>query len=228
MTGLLDHHAEQLRASAISDEIAEARGYFSASRKTELAALGFATYQAIVPTLVVPVWGVGGEIVNYQHRPDRPRIDAKRDRLVKYETVAGSSVWLDVPPSCRALIGDPRAPLWITEGSKKADALASAGACAVSVLGVDSINCPEDLDRISLDERKVLLAFDSDVMVKRSVHGALERAAKLLSSRGAVVLFVYLPTTWEARVGVDDWLARGGTVEQLYAIAEDVLRELPP
>ena len=74
----------------------------------------------------------------------------------------------------------------------------------------------------------MLLAFDSDVMVKRFVHGALERAAKLLSSRGAVVLFVYLPTTWEGRVGVDDWLARGGTVEQLYAIAEDVLRELPP
>jgi hypothetical protein len=43
---------------------------------------------------------------------------------------------LDCPPRCRALLGDPAIPLWITEGQKKADALASAGATALALLGV--------------------------------------------------------------------------------------------
>jgi hypothetical protein len=40
---------------------------------------------------------------------------------------------LDVPPACRAGIGDPAVPLWITEGVKKADSLASARAIADSL-----------------------------------------------------------------------------------------------
>jgi hypothetical protein len=43
---------------------------------------------------------------------------------------------LDCPPRCRALLGDPATLLWITEGQKKADALASAGATALALLGV--------------------------------------------------------------------------------------------
>ena len=39
--------------------------------------------------------------------------------------------------------------------------------------------------------------------------------------------FVYLPTT-VGKIGVDDYLANGATVEDLYALAEDELREPPP
>jgi hypothetical protein len=223
---LLPQHQELLRKSAIADAVAEARGYFSATKRTELGDLGFARYQQLVPALVVPIWGVRGEVVNYQSRPDRPRVDAERGREVKYETVADSSVRLDVPPGCRPLLGSPLAALWVTEGSRKADALASAGVCAISVLGVDCINT-DDWDRVALDERRVYVVFDSDVMVKRTVHGALERLAKLLRAKGAAVSFVYLPTT-EGKIGVDDYLAGGGTVEDLYALAEDELREPPP
>ena len=37
---LLPHHAELLKASAISDEVAKERGYYSAEKKSELEQLG--------------------------------------------------------------------------------------------------------------------------------------------------------------------------------------------
>jgi len=154
--------------------------------------------------------------------PDRPRAG----REVKYETVAGSTVRLDAPPVCRPLLGSPLSALWVTEGLKKSDALASAGLCVIGLLGVDCFSV-EDWGRVALDERQVYVVFDSDVMLKRSVHGALERLAKLLSGKGAAVSFVYLPTI-DGRIGVDDCLAAGHPVEDLYALAETELREPPP
>jgi hypothetical protein len=225
---LSPEHAALLRASAISDEMAAARRYSTATRRTELEDLGFERFQRIVPALVLPSWGVDGEIVNYQARPDRPRIDRERGREVKYETVAGSTVRLDVPPACRPHLGSTRRPVWITEGIRKGDALASAGLCAVALLGVDCIRTgvADDWSRIALDERHVYIAFDSDVMRKASVHGALERLVGLLGGKGAIVHPVYLPEN-EGKVGVDDFLAAGHTVDELYALAEDELREAP-
>ncbi len=222
---LSDEHAAMLRASAIFDEVAGARGYFTATKRTELADLGFARYQQITPALVVPVWGVEGEVVNYQSRPDRPRVDAARGRQIRYETVAGSTIRLDVPPASRSLLGSPAVPLWITEGAKKVDALVSVGVCAIALLGVHCFDC-DDWGRIALDERRVYVAYDSDVMHKRSVHDALERLSKLLRGHGAEVSYVYLPTV-EGKIGVDDFLAGGRTIEDLYGLAEDELREPP-
>ena len=223
---LSPEHAAMLRASAISDEVAGARGYWTATKRTELADLGFARYQQIAPALVVPVWGVEGEIVNYQARPETPRIDPERGREIKYETVAGSSVRLDVPPPCRPLIGRPDGALWITEGAKKADALATAGLTAIALLGVDCFKT-DDWDRVALDGRRVYVCFDSDAMIKRSVYGALSRLAGMLDAKGAAVSFAYLPTD-NGKVGVDDYLAAGHTVEGLYALVEPDLREPPP
>ncbi len=114
------------------------------------------------------MWGVDGAIVNYQARPDTPRIDPERGREIKYETVAGSTIRLDVPPPCRPRIGSTHSALWVTEGVKKADALATAGACAIGLLGVDCFKT-DDWDRVSLDGRDVYVANDSDVMVNPSV-----------------------------------------------------------
>lgn len=223
---LLPHHAELLRASAISDEVAAARGYFSAETKTALAELGFETYQRIVPALVLPCWGVDGAIVNYQARPDRPRIDRERGREIKYETVAGSTTTIDAPPCCRAMLGSTRIPLWITEGLRKGDSLASRGLCVVSLLGVwafDSV----DWERVALDERRVYVVFDSDVMRKPSVYKALVALANYLAAKGAIVHFVYLLED-EGKVGVDDFLAAGHTLDELYALAVDELPAPPP
>ena len=57
-------------------------------------------------------------------------------RPIKYEMPKDSGIRLDCPPMCQPQLADPRVPLWITEGQKKADALASRGLCAVALLGV--------------------------------------------------------------------------------------------
>jgi hypothetical protein len=95
----------------------------------------------------------------------------------------------------------------------------------VTLLGVQCWRT-DDWDRIALDERDVYIAFDSDVMVKRAVHTALEQLGEFLAARGATVHYVYLPED-EGKLGVDDFLALGHTTEELYKLAEDELRPLP-
>src|SRR3989442_12808379 len=92
---LFPHHSRLIEASAISPEVARARGYRSVTTSAALRKLGFSERQARAPALLIPVWGVHGEIVLYQARPDDPRIvDGK---ALKYETPAGARMALDVP-----------------------------------------------------------------------------------------------------------------------------------
>ena len=68
-------------------------------------------------------------------RPDQPRV-RNSGKVIKYEFPTGSKMILDVPPSCYPFLADPNTPLWVTEGSKKADAAASQGLCCIALLGV--------------------------------------------------------------------------------------------
>ncbi|MEZ4521156.1 MAG: DUF3854 domain-containing protein [Thermomicrobiales bacterium] len=126
--------------------------------------------------------------------------------------------------------------LWITEGSKKVDAAISRGLVCIGVVGVygwrgtndaGGKTALSDLEYIAWNDRKVYLAFDSDVMEKREVHQALERFAALLAGRGAKVRYVYIPSTDGLKVGLDDYLAGGGSVDELLRAATDTLQRLP-
>jgi hypothetical protein len=189
---LLPHHRQCINESGITPEVALARGYRSVTTRAELARLGFSAAQQIAPTLLLPVWGVTGEIVTYQHRPDQPRI--KGGKPLKYETPAGSRMALDVPPAARRLLGDPSRPLFVTEGVKKADAAVSAGLCCIAVLGVwnwrgtnddGGLTALADWEFVALKGRDVFLVFDSDVMTKPAVYAALRRLKAFLERRGA-------------------------------------------
>jgi len=233
---LLPHHAALLRASAISDTVARARGYRSVTTGAELFEIGFSARQARAPALLIPIWGVGGEISLYQARPDTPRIDP-RGRAVKYETVAGARMVLDVHPVVRDQLTDPAIPLWITEGVRKGDAAVSASLCCVALLGVwnwrgtnafgGKAALPE-WESIALNDRIVYIAFDSDVMTNPGVREALARLRAFLESRRARVRLVYLPSgPGGAKVGLDDYLAAGHTVDELLALATTELRSSP-
>lgn len=219
-TGLLPQHAALLKASKISPEVAAARGYRSLTIKADLSRLGFGDRQQIVPTLLVPVFGVSGQIATYQHRPDESRIvDGKP---LKYETPARSRMAIDVPRSAFKWIRDPSRPLFVTEGARKADAAVSAGLCSIAVLGVwnwrgtnewGGKTALPDWESIALQDgygagREVYIVFDSDVMTKRPVYLALVRLKAFLESRGAIVRVIYLPAgEGGAKVGLDDFLA---------------------
>lgn len=229
MPELLPQHLRLIEESAISPEVARERGYFSAAEKSQLESLGFRPYQQRVPAMVVPIWNVHGQIAFYQIRPDQPRI-TDSGRELRYETPAGVRLVVDVPPAARDKLGDPKVPLWITEGSRKADAAVSAGSCCVGLAGVwgwrgtnedggkTALACWES---IALNRRVVYIAFDSDVMTKQPVELALMALRKFLKSRGAKVQLVYLPQSEDGeKVGLDDFLAAGHTVKDLLACVD--------
>ena len=238
-------HLEMLRrGSAISDEVIAARGYRTVTDPADLAALGFSPSQQRVPGLLLPLWApdaADSTPALHIYRPDAPRSYDQKDkgrlpdgtypqRVVKYETPQGESVRLDCPPPCRASVRDPAVPLWITEGQKKADALASHGLCALALLGVwnwrgrnglGGLTALADWESVALKGRDVRIVFDSDVMRKPEVRKALLRLRAFLGNRGARVAAVYLPPAQDgAKCGVDDYLAAGHTLAELERLVE--------
>jgi hypothetical protein len=233
--GLLPQHLALITASGIKTELVEARGYRSVTNKAELRRLGFAASQLLVPTLLVPVWDVTGNIGTYQHRPDAPRLDARR-KAIKYETPASTAMVVDVPPLARPWLGDPKRPLFITEGVRKADAAVSQGLCCIALLGVwnwrgtnglGGKTALPDWEAIALEGRKVYIAFDSDVMHKPAVYQALARLKRFLEQRKADVWLIYMPPGEDGqKLGLDDFLA----ADDVKALLRHATRELlaPP
>ena len=187
MTVLSPEHKHMLmEGSGIAPDLITARGYKTVTVKADLERLGFSTKQRIVPALLIPIFSPTGEVRLYQSRPDTPRIN--KGKPVKYETPTGSSMTLDVHPSVAGKLGDPAVPLFVTEGVKKADSLASRGLCAVALIGVwnwrgknekGGKTALADWESIALNGRPVYIVFDSDVMEKKAVHAALGKAQEL-------------------------------------------------
>jgi hypothetical protein len=188
---LNDKHKKMLtEGSGISEEVIAARGYRTVNKKVELENLGFGRSQRNVPGLLIPCYSPTGEIVLYQYRPDTPRI--RDGKPVKYETPSGSRMTLDVHPFAWEKLGDPSVPVWITEGLKKADALVSRGLCAIALLGVwnwrgtndrgGKVFLP-DWNYVALNNRQIYIVFDSDVMTKPGVYGALVALKAVLEGR---------------------------------------------
>lgn len=227
MNQLKPNHLKMLcEESGISDAVIDARGYRSVTDHKELANLGFTPCQ--VPGLLLPVYAPDGSQPYCQYRPDRPRFD-KNGKAIKYETPKGQGLRLDCLPSCRQKLGDPAVPLFITEGLKKADALASRGVCAVALMGVHAfkgknafggVTFLADWDYIALSGRVVYIVFDSDVTIKDPVQKALARLNEHLKRKGADIHIIYLPMDGDQKIGVDNYLAAGHTIEDLKALAE--------
>jgi hypothetical protein len=236
--GLSPNHARLLLGSSIAPHVASLRAYSTVTRLAQLERYGFARSQRIVPTLVIPTYTVHGEVGVYQARPDQPRV--KDRRALKYETVAGTQMALDIPRGVKVQLGAPAVPLLITEGARKADAAVSIGLCCIAVLGVwcwrgtnewGGKTALPDWDAIALKDangvgRPVYLVFDSDVMQKPAVYLALRRLKSFLESRGAVVRVMYLPSGEAGeKVGLDDYIAAGHDTDDLLALATSELRE---
>ena len=233
-------HLAALHASAISDEVIISRGYRTVRSNDELRKFGFAPAQCKVPGLLLPVHTTDGGNGLAVYRPDNPRVLEDRSKrnpdgthpckVLKYEFPKGESMRLDCPPKCQPLLGDPSMALWITEGQKKADAMASAGLCAIALLGVwnfkgknefGSSTFLADWDYIGLQGRDIRIIFDSDILTKHEVRSAIDRLTEHLQRKGAMVTAVYLPHGENGKkLGVDDWLAAGHSVNELEALVE--------
>jgi hypothetical protein len=233
---LLPHHAALISASAIADEVRDDRGYYTATTSEQLANLGFAATQTRVPALVLPIYGPSGDLAGHQVRPDHPRIlDGKP---VKYETPARGRLHLDVPPRVRHLIDDPRQPLIVTEGIRKADAAASKGLCCIGLVGVWGWRGRDGQGRaaplaewkdVAVYRRIVYIAFDSDGRRNPAVFAAAQHLRRFLTTVGALVRVVWLPDGPDhTKVGLDDFFAAGNSAEDFLALPHATVEGGPP
>lgn len=243
-----EHFETLVSGSGISVEVVNARKYRTITEPKQLRDLGFNRQQSLqVPGLLIPVHCTDGSNGIAVYRPDIPRTVETKKRnsdgsfkthVIKYEMPAGMAMRLDCPPlTCikdrkvetRRLLLDPSVPLWITEGQKKADALASHGLCAVALLGVwnfkgrnqyGGITWLADWDWVALNNgRDVRIVFDSDVMTKPEVRFALDRLTTHIQNKKGHVAAVHLPMDRGEKVGVDDYLLTH-TVEDLEGLIE--------
>jgi hypothetical protein len=216
---LLPQHRKLIEDSGIEDRIICVRGYYSETTKSELGKLGFSYAQRVVPALVVPVWGINGQISVHQIRPDQPR--SSRGKVVKYETPSGANLVIDVPPSVRDNVLTGTEPLFVTEGIRKADAAVSQGLTCIGLMGVYGWKHQDDFwATIPLEQRPVYIVFDSDIATNTNVARAAAGLFALLESMGAKPYVVTLTAKGNDKVGLDDFFAAGGSPIDLYAMAK--------
>src|SRR5215203_2041067 len=221
----LEHRwREVIDESAIDPAVAWERGYYLEKTKRGLERLGFKRSQQRAPAIVIPRFSPCGEPIPPQIKLDNPLVEERngKSRPRKYETPAGTQVRLSVPPRAIPMMRDVQRTLYITEGDKKADALASGGECCISLQGVQCWRVLEDWEEVKLYGREVVIAFDADVMVNPNVQKALHELAAFLRERGALVKYLLWPERYRGtKIGIDDYLAAGGSVLDLYKTARE-------
>ena len=226
---LYPEHLKMLADSGISPEFANQRGYETIVNSQLLKPLGFnQTQQKFGQGLLIPLLRVDGTVSGYQFRPDTPRQHQNgKDR--KYETPSRQRNVLDVPPGVGDWLDKPDVPLWITEGTKKADCGAVHGLCIVALSGVwnwrgsndfGGKTVLADFHDVALNGRRVILAFDSDAARNADVFHAMCALASWLKTKDARVEYLHLPDNGDAKVGLDDYLVDHTTSDLLKLVKD--------
>jgi len=221
----LDYKCQEIiQESAIDPVVAWERGYYLEKTKAALKRIGFGRSQQRAPALVIPRFSPCGDPIPPQIKPDNPLIEERngKSRPRKYETPAGTGVRLSVLLRAVLMMRDVQKTLYITEGDKKADALASVGECCIALQGVQCWRVLEDWEEVKLYEREAVIAFDADVMVNPNVLKALQGLAAFLRERGALVKYLLWPERYRGtKTGIDDYLAASGSIVELYKMAQE-------
>jgi len=144
------------------------------------------------------------------------RLDMPTEEGRKFTRPYGQRASLNIHPSQVDALKDHGQPLFIVEGTTRADALAQRGIPAVSVAGcwgfMSGKEALADFDSLTVRGRDVIIGLDGDVLTNPDVNSALHRLGLLMQRKGASsVDALVLPDNQ----GLDDWLAAGGSVLNL-------------
>ena len=219
-------HADVLLERGIKESEARWRGYRTVATKTELQDLGFSKAQSSMvaqdaPVLVIPLHGPDGEVVNYQARPNKPRVKksagGKKEKVLKYEVPYGKPLAIVCPadPHQRRSL-KATVPLFITESVLKADAALGLGLLTIGILGLDGWRAKNELDGVTAHahweqinlKRDVYVIPDSDLGESRRVRTSLRRFKRWLESKGGNVKIILLPPMPDgSKCGLDDFIA---------------------
>ncbi|QSV55611.1 MAG: DUF3854 domain-containing protein [Dolichospermum sp. UKL201] len=222
---LLERHYQELKESAIDDEII---------RLNFCSVLDDTNAHKILnrrkrrkwnnPEPLVPAWMCGGvdpltgitTLSGIQLKLDNPRKDEK-GKIIKYESASkfeAAPLFLKMPDSdyWEKIIKDLSRPILITEGVKKAASLLTHGYTAISLPGVSTCvklsRLHQDVQICTQVGRKFYICFDNDILHKEPVRKALIKLAGLLTAKGCVCYIIVLPEGTEK--GADDYLKEFG------------------
>jgi hypothetical protein len=224
------HYQILQQESAISADVIAERGVRTVYRGRDLPPEYTWRQKRRAPGILFTVHRPNGQKATI-FRPDQPNPDKpghKYEQECKH--LGGSGNVLDVHPRAQHLVDDASVPAMFVEGIKKGDSVLSAAEregldiLAVSISGVWNFLSEgepiADLYEVHLDERRAYIGYDSDMLRKPEVMGAALRLAEHLTSRGAEVWVVYLPDQTDgSKMGADDFLAGGNTLEELLDLA---------
>lgn len=258
---LNEKHRLYLYDRGVSPEVAAARGYVSVETRSsvnepDLGNYGWGKNHEIrqhinqakgLAALIIPLYdATRSEPSTHQARLDSPRV-SRENKAIKFEAPHGvergpehGNIPADVNPLRHQDATDTDAPLIITEGIPKADALLTAAIAEgidlvpVALTGVTmgyEVVDPTDgsmtvshaltpsLARIVEGRETVYLCWDSDWAEKKMVRGSLVRTGQLLAEAGVEnVIYLGVPNADKTdKTGVDDWLAAGGRLSDLLA-----------
>ncbi|QEL19167.1 DUF3854 domain-containing protein [Limnoglobus roseus] len=241
--GLTPEHLADLRRSGLTDATIRENGIRSehdAVRVREILGgnLSASAARRLGPCLVIPFFDPTGAAVTYRTptgttrafvrlKPSQPR-KAANGKPIKYESPRGSGNSAFVPAGSRAAVLDPKQPVMLIEGEKKALAATQYGFTAIAISGTwnwterrpedpdtgrktGPFQLIKDLARIPWRERIVYIAFDSDTAQKPAIQWALYHLAEALTRGGADVRVIALPSGPNGeKVGLDDFLVAHG------------------
>lgn len=212
---------ENLKASGLTDATIRENGLWTATpsdgdKIVKILNCGRGA-NACLGGLVFPYRDLDGHTNGFAClRSHTPR---QRDgKPIKYEQPKGEPPRAYFPVASLPLLRDREEDIYVTEGPKKALALAQIGAAAIGISGVDcgtkNGELIADLAAIDWKDRKVGIVFDWDPKpeTRDNVNRAAERLAKALKAAGAEEVYrVLLPPGLDgAKQGVDDFLVAAG------------------
>src|SRR5215208_5215559 len=195
----------------ISPEVVAERGTFSARRGRDVPQDH--GWLAKKPGMVFLVHTLDGGIF-CRLRLDNP------GQLSKYMQPKGHPNRLDVHPCQHERIKRPGGMRYVTEGEKKVDSGVSRGLVMVGLSGVwngqKNNELIPDWSLLPLEGERYSITFDSDIASNPNVQMAADRQARLLREQGAEVFITLLPPAPDgSKQGLDDFLANGGTVQEI-------------
>ncbi len=174
----------------------------------------------------IQLMDIGGYWIPYPNAPGFYRFKLKspvetRDGKVKYLSPRKEIGFGNIPyvlPEVQKIADNynPKRPIFITEGEKKATKATLEDFPTIGLSGVWCFKDKENdflpqLEAMNLRHRKIYIVFDSDIVNKVGVQHAELRLAVELINRGSYPLSIRLPNEKNGKKnGIDDYLVMHG------------------
>ncbi len=240
---LSERHREELRSSGLTAATIEAAGIRTVGSAEVKAALGWAPRGVDWGDAMLFPYSANGDGYG-RVKPDYPRTN-RDGHVVKYEAPRGVKNRAYFPPGVREQI-ESAVTIMVTEGEKKSLCVSQYGIPCVGIPGVwawqrkrqrsDSGQAfgkrrlIDGLSGIPWKGKRVIIAFDSDVVTNDAVQLAEARLSETLTGEGGTVLVLRIPSSGDGKTGIDDYLViRDDPTEALRKLIDDAQpAELPP